>query len=105
MATHSNILAWRVPTDREAWWGYSPWGHRVRYNRGTNTFSFSFIKQERVSQVALAVENMPVHAADIRDTSPITGSERSSGGVHGNPLEYSCLENPQGQKNLVGYGP
>ena len=105
MATHSNILAWRVPTDREAWWGYSPWGRRVRHNRGTNTFTFSFIKQKRVSQVALAVENLSVHAADIRDTSPITGSERSSGGAHGNPLEYSCLENPHGQKNLVGYGP
>ena len=26
MATHSRILAWRIPIDREAWWGYSPWG-------------------------------------------------------------------------------
>ena len=27
---------------------------------------------------------------------------RSSGGGHGNPLHYSCLENPQGQRSLVG---
>ena len=33
------------------------------------------------------------------------GLERSSGGGHGNPLQYSCLENPHGQKSLVGYSP
>ena len=27
------------------------------------------------------------------------------GGGHGNPLQYSCLENPHGQSNLVGYSP
>ena len=30
---------------------------------------------------------------------------RSPGGKHGNPLQYSCLENPHGQKSLVGYSP
>ena len=30
---------------------------------------------------------------------------RSSGGGHGNPLQYSCLENPHGQRSLVGCGP
>ena len=29
-----------------------------------------------------------------RDTGSIPGSERSAGGGHGNPLEYSCLEKP-----------
>ena len=28
---------------------------------------------------------------------------RSPGGGHGNPLQYSCLENPHGQRSLVGY--
>ena len=29
MATHSSILAWRIPMDREAWWAaYSPRGHK-----------------------------------------------------------------------------
>ena len=27
------------------------------------------------------------------------------GGAHGNPLQYSCLENPHGQKSLAGYSP
>jgi len=30
------------------------------------------------------------------------GLGRSSGGGHGNPLQYSCLKNPQGQRSLVG---
>ena len=29
MATHFRILAWRIPTDRRAWWAtYGPWGHK-----------------------------------------------------------------------------
>ena len=28
MATLSNILAWRIPMDRGAWQGYSPWGRK-----------------------------------------------------------------------------
>ena len=35
----------------------------------------------------------------------IPGSGRSPGGGHGNPLQYSCLENPHGQKSLAGYSP
>ena len=47
-----------------------------------------------VSQVALVVKKPPANAGDIRDTSSIPESERSLGGGHGNPLQYSCLENP-----------
>ena len=39
------------------------------------------------------------------DLSSIPGLGRSPRGGHGNPLQYSCLENPQGQRNLVGYSP
>ena len=35
----------------------------------------------------------------------IPGLGRSPGGGHGNPLQYSCLENPHGQRSLVGYSP
>ena len=44
--------------------------------------------------VALVVKNPPVNAGDIRDMSSIPGLERSPGGQNGNPLQYSCLENP-----------
>ena len=35
----------------------------------------------------------------------IPESGRSPGEGNGNPLQYSCLENPHGQKSLVGYSP
>ena len=57
------------------------------------------------SQVALVVKNPPAYAGDINDTSPNPGSGRSSGGGHGNPLWYSCPENPHGQRSSVGYSP
>ena len=47
-----------------------------------------------VAQVALGVENLPASARDIRDASSIPGSGRSLGEGNGNPLQYSCLENP-----------
>ena len=39
------------------------------------------------------------------DLGLILGSQRSPGGGHGNPLEYSCLENPHRQRSLAGYSP
>ena len=49
---------------------------------------------KRASQVALVVKNLPANAGDARDMGLILGSGRSPGGEHGNPLQYSCLENP-----------
>ena len=48
----------------------------------------------RISQVMLVVENLPANAGDLRDTGSIPESGRSLGGGHGNPFQYSCLENP-----------
>ena len=50
------------------------------------------------SQVAQAVKNMPANAGDIRDAVLIPGSGRSPGAGHGNPLQYSCLENPMNRE-------
>ena len=44
--------------------------------------------------MVLVVKNLPANAGDIRDTGLIPGSGRSTGGGHGNPLQYSRLENP-----------
>ena len=46
------------------------------------------------SQVALAVKDLPANAGDVRDAGSIPGTRRSPEGGHGNPLQYSCLENP-----------
>ena len=44
--------------------------------------------------MVLLVKNMPADAGDIRDMGSVPGSGRSLGGGHGNPLQYSRLENP-----------
>ena len=40
------------------------------------------------------VKNLPANAGDITDVGSIPELGRSHGGGHGNPLQYSCLENP-----------
>ena len=50
------------------------------------------------SQVVLGVKNPPANAGDLRDTDSIPGSGRSPGGRNGNPLQYSCLENPMDRR-------
>ena len=39
------------------------------------------------------------------DLGSIPGLGKSLGKGHGNPLQYSCLENPHGQRSLAGYSP
>ena len=55
--------------------------------------------------MALAVKNPPANAEDVRDAGSIPELGRSPEGGHGNPLQYSRLENPHGQRSLVGYSP
>ena len=59
-------------------------------------FFFFYIMQLHtwISQVALVVKNPPANAGDIREVGLISGLGRSPGGQYGNPLQYSCLENP-----------
>ena len=45
-------------------------------------------------QVAMVIKNLPANAGDRRDAGLIPGSGGSPGGGHGNPLQYSCLDNP-----------
>ena len=44
--------------------------------------------------MALGIKNPLANAGDIRDAGLTPGSRRSPGGGQGNPLQYSCLENP-----------
>ena len=44
-------------------------------------------------------------ACSTGDLHLIPGWGRSPGGGHGNPLQYSCLDNLYGQRSLVGYSP
>ena len=49
------------------------------------------------SQVALVVKNPPTNVGDVRDTGSIPEWGRRPGEGHGNPVQYSCLENPLGR--------
>ena len=44
--------------------------------------------------MVLVVKKLPAHAGDAGDVGSIPGLGKSPGGGHGNPLQYSCLENP-----------
>ena len=46
-----------------------------------------------------------VTVCNVGDLGSIPGSGRSPGEGNGNPLQYSCLKNPHGQRSLVGYSP
>ena len=42
-------------------------------------------------------------SCSVVDLGSILGLGRSPGGGHDNPLQYSCLENPHGERSLAGY--
>ena len=48
--------------------------------------------------MAKLVKNSTTNAGDIGDAGLIPGSERSHGEANGNPLQYSCLENPMDRR-------
>ena len=50
------------------------------------------------------VKNLPANAGNIRYVGLVPGLGRSPGGGHGNPLQYSCLENPIGRSGLQSIG-
>ena len=51
-----------------------------------------------MSQVPLMVMNLLASAGDVRDVVLVPWVRRFPGGGHGNPLQYSCLENPKNRE-------
>ena len=100
--------------DREAW---SAMVHRVAKRRtrlkrlSTHSFRAMCPVLTRypwawgASHVPPVVKNPPASAGDIRVVGLIPGSGRSPGGGHGNPLQYSGLENLMGRGAWWAYGP
>ena len=97
IATHSSILAWRIPWTEEPDGLQSIGLHGVRHNGATNTHTYRCMW----SFPGGSVEKNP--ACNAGDLDSIPGSGRSPGGGHGHPLLYSCLEKSHGQRSLVGY--
>ena len=75
MATHSSVLAWRIPGTGEPGGLPSMGLHRVGHDW---------------SNLAAAAAN----TGDLGEAGAIPGLGRSPVGGNGNPLQYSCLENP-----------
>ena len=60
-------------------------------------FRLDFVVSGRFLQsfpCGASVKNPPANVGDTRDVGSIPGSGRSPGGGHGNPFQYSYLENP-----------
>ena len=91
MASHSSVLAWRIPGTGEPGGLPSMGSHRVRHDWSDLEVVADV---DQASQVALVVKNLTANAGDIRDTGSIPGLERSPGEGNGYLLQYSCLENP-----------
>ena len=91
---HGRLLQYSClehPTDRGAWRATVHGVAKSRTRLSNNTSSGGSV-----------VKHMPIHAGHA-GSDP--GLGRSPGGGNGNPLQYSCLENPHGQGSLVGYSP
>ena len=48
--------------------------------------------------VEILVKNLAASVGDLRDAGSVPGLGRSSGGGHGNPFQYSCLQNPMDRR-------
>ena len=101
MATNSRILPWKIPWTEEPGKLQSMGSQRVGHNLATKqlqTMPFAAIQMDLKIITGFpgdANEKQPIcqHRRHRRH-SFILGLEKSPGGGHGNPLQYSCLENP-----------
>ena len=92
---HGNPLQYSClenPRDGGAWWAalYGVAQSRTRLKRLSSSSNSSDSKEP---------------ACNAGDLGSASGLGRSSGGRHGNLLQYSCLENSRGQRSVAGYGP
>ena len=97
MATHSSILAWKTPWMEEPGRLQSMGSQRVGYDWATS-----------LSHIYLGFpggSDSKESAWNAGDLGLIPGLGWSPGGKHGNPLQYSCLERPHGQRSLGGCSP
>ena len=88
MATHSSVLAWRIPGTGGAWWaamyGVAESRTQLKQLSSSSSLTMGF-------PGGSVVKNLPANAGD---TGSIPGLGRSPGEENCNPLQYSCRENP-----------
>ena len=102
--THSSIIAWRIPWREEPGGLQSIGSQRVGHDWSNIVGIHTHMHIHNICMGFSdgSVKNPPA----MQETSELIFQlGRSPGGGHGNPFQYSCLENPHRQRNLVGYGP
>ena len=91
-ATHSSVLAWRIPGTGEPGWLLSMESQSQTRLKRLSSSSSSSSKNKKRSPGG---SEGKASACNAEDLSSIPGSGRSPGEGNGNPLQYSCLENPR----------
>ena len=106
IASHSSVLAWEIPWREEPGRLQSMGWQRVRYNWSKASKQPAPVEWlDPATHFCLpwfypillywtAVKNLPASAGETGDVGAIPGLGRSPAGGHGNPLQFSCLENP-----------
>ena len=89
--TTYSIKAWRIPWTVYKESNMTEWFSLLQFFK---QIFWSWIINEWASQVVLMVKNLSASAGNVRNSGLIPGSGRSPGGLHGNPLQYSWLDNP-----------
>ena len=97
--SHENSVSFLLPFSRQCWWkSHShPWEESGRVQAS--------------GQISQSLWGFPGGSdskesiCNLGDPGSIPGLGRSPGGGHGHLLQYACLENPHGQRSLVGYSP
>ena len=105
---HANVVlkSWH-------YWEFHKYKTSVFKNQFINTISYLFSITEILWKIQINLFSISKYyftkvfsvLSNLGDLGSIPESGRSPGGGHGNPLQYSCLENPHGQRSLVGYSP
>ena len=103
MATHSNMFVQEIPETEESGELQSTWSQRVRHDLWTKQQILRSLSSLWFNYVQLLKQyfwgfpggsEVKVSACNARNLGSIPGSGRSPGEGNGNPLQYSCLENP-----------
>ena len=84
-------------------WSNSKFGLGVHNEAGQRLTEFCQENSLVIATPSPGGSDSKESACNVRDLGSIPGLEGSPGGKHGNPVWYSCLENPHGQRRLAGY--
>ena len=103
MATHCSVFAWRIPGMAGPGGPSSMGSHRVGHDWSDLAAAAAAIRWGFPGGASGKESACQSRRFKRRGFDSWRG--RSPGGGHGNPLQYSCLENHHGQRSLMGYRP